>query len=113
MSNPVILYQAYGAVEYLNQALYSILTLRHYCPDLDQKYRVIVYTDNPAFSERRGIEPRQVSVEQVQQWRGRYNFEHRFKIEMIRDASQLYDAPCCIWTVIHTGKLLLKPFFLR
>lgn len=93
MNNPIILYQAYGSVEYLNQALYSILTLRHYCPDLDQLYRVIVYTDKPKYFERHGIESRQVSAEQVSQWRGRYNFEHRFKIEMIRDANQFFGVP--------------------
>ncbi|MEO6907368.1 MAG: hypothetical protein ABI210_05720 [Abditibacteriaceae bacterium] len=93
MSNPIILYLAYGGVDYLNQALYSILTLRHYCPDLDQKYKVVVYTDSPEFFEGRCIECRQVSAEQVQQWRGCYNYVHRFKIEMIRDANRSYGVP--------------------
>lgn len=90
-----IVYRAYGDRAYLDQTLYSILSLRHQTPAGTLMPQVVIYTDQPAYFQACGLDvsTRTLTREQVGQWSGRYGFVHRLKLELLRDALAAYGAP--------------------
>lgn len=92
-----ILYQAYGGTDFINECRYSLLKyLQTYNLRPPSTTGVFIYTDQahlfsdflPFFSK---LECITVNEKTVQSWKGKHNFVHRFKIEMIRDFLHRFD----------------------
>ena len=86
-----LLYQAYGNLGILNEALFSILSY------LRQPVgaRVVVYTDDPAHFQRvlgdaPAVEYVRIAPVQWQAWRGEIDFVHRVKIQVLQHAAAHY-----------------------
>lgn len=81
-----LVYQAYGGRAYLDQALFSLLTFRHYGPAA-QNVQIVVYTDQPQHFPLDYVRCEPLTSARIHAWRGRYGFVHRLKIEVLRDAA--------------------------
>jgi hypothetical protein len=84
-----LLYQAYGNVAIINECRYALLRLiKAYSNQPAVPPQVIIYTDKPAefemFAGELPITLQQVSNEDITGWRGRIDFVHRVKIEVIK-----------------------------
>lgn len=79
-----IVYQAYGAGEYRRQALFSALSLRH--QDRHGRAAVVVYTDDVAAFTQAGFETVVLDRAMIAAGRGRFDFVHRLKLHVLRDA---------------------------
>lgn len=89
MKKNYIVYQAYGSIDILNEALYSILSF-YKVHGIDQKeMNVVIYTDQPEYFESKlgisRITCRTIDATLVKKWRGEIDFVHRVKIEVLRD----------------------------
>jgi hypothetical protein len=85
-----ILYLVFGNEQlYHSQAYFSICTFLN---QMDVTDRVLVMTDAPDFYSRFGdkVQIINVSLTQIRQWRGKYDFVFRAKIKAIEYACQLY-----------------------
>ncbi|MFD2248178.1 hypothetical protein [Pontibacter ruber] len=86
-----LLYQAYGNEDILHELIYSIYSLLRVYGD--SPFTLVVYTDNQAMLEK-WLPPTVVyeplTQVQIKQWRGKYDFVHRVKIEIIRDFISKY-----------------------
>jgi hypothetical protein len=97
MNTNYIVYQAYGSIDILNEALYSMLSF-YSVHGLDQKgIKLIVYTDTPEHFEsilgKEKIDCRQIDSKRIQEWRGAIDFVHRVKIEtLIHFSADIVDA---------------------
>ncbi len=94
MEKKVLVYQAYGLTEILQQTKFSILSLLRQLQD-SETLEIWVYTDQPDFFQGfYGPHPRlkliSVTMEQVQQWKGKMQFVHRVKIEILRHAASQF-----------------------
>jgi hypothetical protein len=118
-----LLYQAYGNMSIIQEAVYSILSFYRLHPESDVK--IIVYTDtialfNELFADKQ-LECVPVSAEQIKDWKGEISFVHRLKIKVIQDFFERYqgnviylDSDTCftrnintLWQSIAAGKLLM------
>lgn len=88
-----LIYQAYGAGDILNEALFSVLSF------LRQEERaatqVIIYTDNSAHFQAvlrdvPGLHYEAVAPAQWREWRGDIDFVHRVKIKVLQHAAANY-----------------------
>lgn len=79
-----VVYLAYGAEEYLRQGLFSALSLRHH--DRQRRCAITIYTDQPARFAQAGFETVPVDRAAIVAGRGRFEFVHRFKLCVLRDA---------------------------
>lgn len=79
-----VIYLAYGAAEYRRQGLFSALSLRHH--DRTGRGAVTIYTDDPAPFEQAGFATVPVDRAMVAAGRGRFDFVHRLKLHVLRDA---------------------------
>jgi len=82
-----LVYQAYGKPEIIRQSLFSILSFLRW--DLGEK--ILVYTDQSQqltqfFQEISQVEIVSITPEQIKTWRGKIDFVHRVKIEVLLDA---------------------------
>jgi hypothetical protein len=89
-----IVYQAYGRNEAFYQMVYSIKTLLQ--KSESKNFRIIIYTDKIDFAKKffnanDPIQYENLSPEQMIQWKGAINFNHRMKIEILKDCSKKYD----------------------
>ena len=80
-----IVYQAYGNLDILNECLFSLYSLASVKTDC----QIVIYTDNPAYFETRAPEELTIHFEIVDEktimdWRGEFNFVHRFKVKMLQ-----------------------------
>ncbi|HEV7621000.1 MAG TPA: hypothetical protein VGO09_04670, partial [Flavisolibacter sp.] len=86
-----ILYQAYGSSGHVNECRYSLLKyLEHYNLNPPVDIGIIIYTDQPAFFESlstffHSFEMKEVSQNQINEWKGSDNFTHRAKIAIIKE----------------------------
>lgn len=119
-----LLYQAYGNIAIIQEALYSILSFYRIRPDAAD-VTVIVYTDNEQpFKElfaNKKVECVLISEEQIKKWKGDINFVHRLKIKVLQDFFERYsgevlylDSDTCftknmqpLWQEIANGKLIM------
>lgn len=88
-----LIYQAYGAPDILNEALFSILSFLRREETTDAQ--IIIYTDNPAhFRAVLGDLPtlhyEVIEPEQWREWRGAIDFVHRVKIKVLQHAATAY-----------------------
>ncbi len=92
----IILYQAYGSADNINECRYSLLKfLQIYNLIPPANVKVVIYSDQPAafesFAAYIDLYVQQITPEEIQKWRGEFDFVHRVKIEIIRDAFQHFD----------------------
>jgi hypothetical protein len=86
-----LIYQAYGSLAILDEALFSILSyLRQ-----PAAATVLIYTDNAAYFQRilrdvPAVVYVPIEAAQWQAWRGEIDFVHRVKIEVLRHAAAYY-----------------------
>ena len=90
MEKKVLVYQAYGSTEILQQTKFSILSLLKFLQPSDD-LEVWVYTDNRGFFENffgshARIFYHDLTAAQIVQWKGPQQFVHRLKIEILKDA---------------------------
>jgi hypothetical protein len=86
-----ILYQAYGNEDILHELIYSVYSLLHVYGS--SPFTLVVYTDSQAMLEKwlpKSVQYQPLEPEQIREWRGKYDFVHRVKIEIIRDFISRY-----------------------
>ena len=90
----IILYISYGTGLHEQEALFSLLTARHWT-GLDEggDMRVIILTDHPDHFAGLPAMVEYISTEQWREWAGPSNFNHRRKILALRHVLQKYRAP--------------------
>src|SRR4051812_28433236 len=91
----VVVYQAYGREDILQQNLFSIISLFKKHEGLSAVHKILIYTDNPKFFQKflgpqDLIQYEHMNPERLEKWRGQIQFVHRVKIEMLKHASQLF-----------------------
>ncbi|MGZ5279938.1 MAG: hypothetical protein ACXWC9_08350 [Pseudobdellovibrionaceae bacterium] len=94
MEKKVIVYQAYGSDDILQQTGFSILSLLKQTVLLDD-LDVWIYTDKKTYFENLfGSLPNlkliEITLDQINKWRGPVPFVHRVKIEILRDAASRF-----------------------
>lgn len=85
--NNYLLYLAYGGDDYNNEALYSLLS--YYKFNTQAQNRVVIYTDNTGFFKQylpEDVIYRELAPEELTEWKGTVNFNHRIKIKVLQDA---------------------------
>ena len=107
----MLLYQAYGSAEIINECKYSLLRLYEtYQCHQQQPPLAIIYTDQPAafnsFQAKLSLNLQAISAQQIQQWKGPHNFVHLVKIEVIKDCLLHYPGKI-IYT--DTDTIIEKP----
>jgi hypothetical protein len=94
MEKKVLVYQAYGSGEILRQTGFSALSLlKNILPTDDLE--IWIYTDNRPFFENifgqnQKLKLIDITMDQVQKWRGQIQFVHRVKIEILQDAASKF-----------------------
>ncbi|MBB6459353.1 hypothetical protein [Flammeovirga kamogawensis] len=83
----IIIYQAYGMEEILNECIMSIHSLSKYDNTVDL---IVIYTDSVSYLEQRlpkkyEYDFRKITHEQLVKWKGEYLFIHRVKIKVLLD----------------------------
>ena len=82
--------QAYGSARILQEARFAVLTFLHFALRRQDQWKVIVYTDQPATFAGLGAhvitEP--MGASRLRAWRGRIDFVHRVKLELLLDCLQ-------------------------
>jgi hypothetical protein len=95
MKNLKIVYQAYGRTDAIEQVLLSTASLRSWYP-AGFPFEIEIYTDQTdRLREFFGSENRVTLVpitgEQIQAWRGKIDFVHRVKLEILSSATKNWD----------------------
>ncbi|MBL4587663.1 MAG: hypothetical protein JKX84_11505 [Flavobacteriales bacterium] len=85
------IYLAHSKVRFRKQAVFSILSLLEYVRESSLQYRIIVYTDESTFFEPLGVTTRNISTNQLNEWKGEMDFVHRGKIRVMQDAAENFD----------------------
>lgn len=95
----IVVYQAYGQPLILKQTLMSLVSLLYqlrqaHTSDLEQ-IKFVIYTDDKNyfqdfFGNHSAIFYEPMTTEILRQWRGKIDFVHRVKIEVLRDARTKY-----------------------
>ncbi len=81
-----ILYFTHGQKEFLNEAVFALLS--YYAHHTEDENKVVVYTDNVDYFKQKlplSITYIPLSQETIQKWKGDINFVHRVKIELLKD----------------------------
>ena len=90
-NNNYILFFTHGSDQFLNEALFALLS--YYAHHKERENNVVVYTDNKNFFEDKlpqSITYITLNKETIQKWRGSINFVHRAKIELLKDFSSRF-----------------------
>lgn len=82
--------QAYGSARIIQEARFAVLTFLHFALTRQELWKVIVYTDQPgAFASLgAGVVTEPMDADRLRAWRGRIDFVHRVKLEMLLDCLQ-------------------------
>jgi hypothetical protein len=91
----IVIYQAYGQTAILEQTLFSIVSLFKRHLGLSHVDKIVIYTDNPEYFKAYLGEPpvmhyEDMSASRLKEWRGEINFIHRVKVEMLKNAANLF-----------------------
>jgi hypothetical protein len=92
MNTQYIVYQAYGKRDILNEVLVSISSLFK-CTSIDTRPQIVIFTDSVSYlSSFLPLEIQLIDtpIHKWQEWKGRHDFVHRAKIEMLRHFSDLF-----------------------
>jgi hypothetical protein len=88
-----LLLLAHGRADVITQARFCLLTFQHFALRAPGRYRVVVYTDQPAafadLGENVRTEP--LTPETLRGWRGPQDYVHRVKPEMLLHFAGAYD----------------------
>ncbi len=89
-----IVYQAYGKKDHSYQTIFSIMSLIE--NSKHENFRIVIYTDKVDFlknyfSSFDFIKYELLTPDLMAKWKGAINFNHRMKIEILKDCSQIYD----------------------
>ena len=85
------LYLAHSTERFRKQTVFSILSLLEYLNEGKIEYRIIVYTDEPAYFNCLEVETQLIDSAQIDEWKGPDKFVHRCKICMIIDAAEKFE----------------------
>lgn len=85
-----IVYVAHTRERDLKRARFSIINLRHFAEEIDQKHRVIVYTDSPAYFSDLDVLIEEMDNITISLWQGARNSDERVRIMAARDAFATY-----------------------
>ena len=85
-----LLYLSYGQGPHVDQLVYAVLSALHILGRERNKYRIIVYTDNPAVLSNLPVHIEPLNAEVLTEWAGPFEFKHRRKIFAIKDALQKF-----------------------
>ncbi len=86
-----ILYFTHGSQEYLNEAIFALLS--YYAHHTEDENKVVIYTDNIDYFKSKlptSIEYVELHKETIKKWAGDINFVHRIKIELLRDFAKRF-----------------------
>lgn len=86
-----LIFLAVGSTDYLNEALFSLLSFFRHNTNFSGK--IIVYTDTPGFFENYAFENviyRSVSSAELKEWKGTDNYTYRIKTKVLQDVSKQY-----------------------
>jgi hypothetical protein len=91
----VVVYQAYGRPEILQQSLFSVISLVKKHDGLRNVHKILIYTDKPRYfqdflGQTSFIQYEPMDSNRLQNWLGPDCFVHRVKIEMIRNATSIF-----------------------
>jgi hypothetical protein len=94
MEKKVLVYQAYGSLDLLQQTKFSILSLLKHLPEKSE-LEVWIYTDQTKtfedfFQNQKNIRCFELTPDQMMKWKGPLQFVHRLKIEMLIDAGKRF-----------------------
>lgn len=94
METKVLVYQAYGLNEVVRQTIFSITSLLKHI-DAKDPLQIWIYTDQKEalsrfFGEHQRLKYINVTADQIKKWRGKIDFVHRVKIEILQHAGQQF-----------------------
>jgi hypothetical protein len=86
----LLVLQAYGSARIVQEARFAVLTFLHHAAKREDSWRVVIYTDQPgAFADLgAGVFTEPMDAARVRAWRGRIDFVHRVKLEVLLDCLQ-------------------------
>lgn len=99
MNSADFVFQVYGAQAIFDECRYALLSLQHWADRQHQQYKVWIYTDRPgAFDDFRSfglleIQTLLLDRPTLTKWRGKIDFVHRVKIELLLDLFNKTDRP--------------------
>jgi hypothetical protein len=85
-----IVYVAHSRNRDLKRARFSIINLQHFAKEIDQKHRIIVYTDAPSFFSDLDVLVEEMDNVTISLWKGARNSDERVRIMAARDAFATY-----------------------
>ncbi|WP_018616037.1 hypothetical protein [Segetibacter koreensis] len=89
-----LIFQAYGNIDIIQECKYALIRLKSIYKNSPVIPGVIIYTDIPsAFDVFKPVLPiiiEKIDDSKIALWRGKIEFVHRVKIEIIKDAFQKY-----------------------
>lgn len=90
-SRLTVVYQAYGRLDIVQQALFSIVSLCRFFPN-GIPFEIQIFSDQSAllrsfFGDTPNIRVVAIQSEQIQKWRGAIDFVHRVKLEILKTAT--------------------------
>lgn len=95
MKSKNIVYLAHGGQKYTKQAIFSLYSLLYWLKEEpDNSIGIIVYTDDDTWVPRHElITARTISPEQIRQYKGKHQYTHRVKLEILRHAQSMSSGP--------------------
>lgn len=85
-----IVYVAHTRERDLKRARFSVLNMLHYAHEMGIKYRVIVYTDVPAYFSDLNVLVEEMDSVSIASWQGERQSKERIRIMAARDALATY-----------------------
>ncbi|MBD0403457.1 hypothetical protein [Flammeovirga sp. EKP202] len=83
----ILIYQAYGIEDILNECIYSISTLTKFDVEIEC---IVIYTDNVSYLKEK-LPPqfqyqfKELNDSLIKEWKGKHSFVHRVKIKLLQD----------------------------
>ncbi len=85
-----IVYIAHSKERDLKRARFSILNLQYFSREIEQRHRIIVYTDSPAYFHDLDVLVEELDNITISTWQGARNSNERLRIMAMRDAFATY-----------------------
>ena len=110
-----LIFQAYGNIDIIQECKYALIRLKSIYKNSPVIPGVIIYTDKPsAFEVFKAVLP--ITIEEIDDvkialWRGKIDFVHRVKIEIIKDALKKYAGKAIYMDTDTYCKTMLSPLF--
>lgn len=85
-----LVYLTYGQGPHIDELAYSVVSARYMSAVDNSKYRIVVYTDEPARCGDLPVEIEPIDSEHLTEWAGPFNFNHRRKIVAVKNALEKF-----------------------